>query len=44
VDGGSQYRYREGQKLKWGHVTYTVKKFPFIYGKVPATDLPEHVP
>jgi len=21
VDGGSQYRYREGQKLKCGHVT-----------------------
>jgi len=21
VDGGSQYRYREGQKLNWGHVT-----------------------
>jgi len=25
VDGGSQYRYPGGQKLKWGHVTYACR-------------------
>jgi len=34
VDGGSQYRHRGGQKLKWGHAAYGLVRAANVLCKV----------